>query len=69
MKKKNETQVSENRYILPGDSEDQPPTLRESDAETNAPVGGRKPASNQGNTPLFAAVLISLGNLVVAGWC
>ncbi|KAG7230652.1 hypothetical protein INR49_025369 [Caranx melampygus] len=47
MKKKNETQVSENSFSLFGDAEEKPPPVYQSDAERKAPIGGRKPASEQ----------------------
>lgn len=68
VRKKNETQVSKNRYSLFGDAEEQPPTDQQGDAETNAPVGGRKPASNQGNKLLFITNITSVSDRAIASY-
>lgn len=54
--KQNETQVSKNRHNLLWDTEEQPSTIQQSDAETNARnvSGEREPASNQGNKQMNA---------------
>lgn len=54
--KQNETQVSKKRYSLLRDAEEQPSTIQQSDAETDARnvSSDREPASNQGNKQMNA---------------
>lgn len=62
MKSKHETQVSKNRYGISRDAEEQPPTVQQSNAETNEPIGDRESAPQQGKHQLKVKFIFSDNN-------